>query len=284
MSARVWVPGRSVSGRTQRSAPAPRRETASKSGRTGGDGAPPQPVKRRADAPKAWLPPTKFRSEIWGVSHRHRPLRKNGGYGAASPLGITAVRPSARSEAPAPIPRPAAAAALPPAMPLRGKPDSRHFQKKQAADRGPPSFVPRRAAKRPRPSSVPPPQRPFRRQCRSAASRTAGTINRSRHPTGDPVPRPRRAAKRLRLSREKSRKGPKAPSWFPPPAERIRIIFRRGVYVTKNPSHEVTCKKGPTPVGSDPFCAKAQCNAPSGIAGGGIGHRAAQGRHGAGGV
>ena len=190
MSARVWVPGRSVSGRTQRSAPAPRRETASKSGRTGGDGAPPQPVKRRADAPKAWLPPTKFRSEIWGVSHRHRPLRKNGGYGAASPLGITAVRPSARSEAPAPIPRPAAAAALPPAMPLRGKPDSRHFQKKQAADRGPPSFVPRRAAKRPRPSSVPPPQRPFRRQCRSAASRTAGTLNRSRHPTGDPRPSP----------------------------------------------------------------------------------------------
>ena len=85
-------------------------------------------------------------------------------------------------------PRPAAAAALPPAMPLRGKPDGRHFQKKQAADRGPPSFVPRRAAKRPRPSSVPPPQRPFRRQCRSAASRTAGTLNRSRHPTGGPRP------------------------------------------------------------------------------------------------
>ena len=96
--------------------------------------------------------------------------------------------------------------------------------------------------------------------------------------------RPRRAAKRLRPSREKSRKGPKAPSWFPPPAERSRIIFRRGVYVTKNPSHEATCKKGPTPVGSDPFCAKAKCNAPSGNAGGGIGHRAAQGRHGAGGL
>ena len=33
-------------------------------------------VQQRADVPKAWLPPTKFRAEIWGVSHRHRPLRK----------------------------------------------------------------------------------------------------------------------------------------------------------------------------------------------------------------
>ena len=31
---------------------------------------------QRADVPKAWPPPTKFRAEIWGVSHRHRPLRK----------------------------------------------------------------------------------------------------------------------------------------------------------------------------------------------------------------
>ena len=49
-------------------------------GRAGGDRAPPLPVDRgaqqRADVPKAWLPPTKFRAEIWGVSHRHRPLRK----------------------------------------------------------------------------------------------------------------------------------------------------------------------------------------------------------------
>ena len=30
---------------------------------------------RWADVPKAWLPPTKFRAEIWGVSHGHRPLR-----------------------------------------------------------------------------------------------------------------------------------------------------------------------------------------------------------------
>ena len=27
----------------------------------------------RADVPKAWLPPTKFCAEIWGVGHRHRP-------------------------------------------------------------------------------------------------------------------------------------------------------------------------------------------------------------------
>ena len=30
----------------------------------------------RADVPKAWPLPPKFRSEIWGVGHRHRPLRK----------------------------------------------------------------------------------------------------------------------------------------------------------------------------------------------------------------
>ena len=33
---------------------------------------------QRADVPKAWLPPTKFRAEILGVSHRHRPLRGDG--------------------------------------------------------------------------------------------------------------------------------------------------------------------------------------------------------------
>ena len=56
-----------------------------------------------------------------------------------------------------------------------------------------PSFVPsvrsEASARRP-PSLVPPPQRPSRRQCRSAASRTAGTLNRSRHPTGAPSPVP----------------------------------------------------------------------------------------------
>ena len=38
--------------------------------------------------------------------------------------------------------RPAATAALSPAMPLRGEPDSRHHRSKVAADRGPPSPVP----------------------------------------------------------------------------------------------------------------------------------------------
>ena len=30
----------------------------------------------QADVPRAWPPPAKFRHEIWGVGHRHRPLRK----------------------------------------------------------------------------------------------------------------------------------------------------------------------------------------------------------------
>ena len=38
-------------------------------------------AQRRADVPKAWLPPTKFRNEIWGVSHGHRPLRPAGDEG-----------------------------------------------------------------------------------------------------------------------------------------------------------------------------------------------------------
>ena len=37
----------------------------------------------RRGAPRVWLPPAKFRSEIWGVSHRHRPLRPAGGRGTA---------------------------------------------------------------------------------------------------------------------------------------------------------------------------------------------------------
>ena len=38
-------------------------------------------AQQRADVPKAWLPPAKFRAEIWGVSHRHRPLRPAGDEG-----------------------------------------------------------------------------------------------------------------------------------------------------------------------------------------------------------
>ena len=45
-----------------------------------------------------------------------------------------------------------------------------------------------RSARARPPSFVPPPQRPSRRQCRSAASRTAGTPDSSRQPTGDPRP------------------------------------------------------------------------------------------------
>ena len=46
-------------------------------------------AQRRADVPKAWLPPTKFRAEIWGVSHGHRPLRPagDGTPGASCPTG-----------------------------------------------------------------------------------------------------------------------------------------------------------------------------------------------------
>ena len=111
-----------------------------------------------------------------------------------------------------------------------------------------PSFVPsvrsEASARRP-PSLVPPPQRPFRRQCRSAASRTAGTLNRSRHPTGDPrPPSPARSAAPAPVL-GKVQEGAEAPSWFPPPAERIGIIFRHGMYVTKNTSHEATCGRGP---------------------------------------
>ena len=48
-------------------------------------------AQQRADVPKAWLPPTKFRAEIWGVSHGHRPLRPAGDEGrhagASCPTG-----------------------------------------------------------------------------------------------------------------------------------------------------------------------------------------------------
>ena len=95
-----WLPRRTVSGPTHRSAPTESIAMFISPGRAGGDRAPPLLVDRgaqqraaedaslygcttggaqqRADVPKAWLPPTKFRAEIWGVSHRHRPLRKRG--------------------------------------------------------------------------------------------------------------------------------------------------------------------------------------------------------------
>ena len=82
MSARTRLSAGPVHGPTHRSAPTESIEIPVNPRRAGGDRAPPLPVycgaKRRADVPKAWLPPTKFRAEIWGVSHRHRPLRKAG--------------------------------------------------------------------------------------------------------------------------------------------------------------------------------------------------------------
>ena len=58
-------------------APYRRRSRPARPGRRGkGYGSNAGSAQQRADVPKAWLPPTKFRAEIWGVSHRHRPLRK----------------------------------------------------------------------------------------------------------------------------------------------------------------------------------------------------------------
>ena len=135
---------------------------------------------------------------------------------------------------------------------------------RRTAKRMRPSPRPRRAAKRPRPSPRPPSRRRSGPSAGKAAPRRAGQQALPKEAgsrPGTPVLRPRRAAQRRAPVLGKVQEGAGAPSWFPPPmaAERSRIIFRRGVYVTKNPSHEATCKKGPTPVGSDPFCAKAKC-------------------------
>ncbi len=57
-------------------APYRRRSRPARPGRRGkGYGSNAGSAQQRADVPKAWLPPTKFRAEIWGVSHGHRPLR-----------------------------------------------------------------------------------------------------------------------------------------------------------------------------------------------------------------
>ena len=95
MSARTRLFAGPVHGPTHRSAPTDSIEISINPKTTGGDRAPPLPVdrsaKRRADVPKAWLPPTKFRAEIWGVSHGHRPLRK-GRKAAATALASGAER------------------------------------------------------------------------------------------------------------------------------------------------------------------------------------------------
>ena len=75
-------------------------------------------------------------------------------------------RRTAKRPRPSSVSRPAAAAALPPAMPLRGEPDRRHLQETTAADRG--LLVPRppsQGKSRKGPQSLP----GFRRQ---AAERT----------------------------------------------------------------------------------------------------------------
>ena len=41
----------------------------------------------------------------------------------------------------------------------------------------------------------------------------------------------------------KVQEGAKAPSWFPPPAERIESIFPGGMYGGKNTSHEAKCRR-----------------------------------------
>ena len=95
MSARTRLFAGPVHGPTHRSAPTESIEIPINPRRAGGDRAPPLPVdrgaKQRADVPKAWLPPTKFRAEIWGVSHGHRPLRK-GRKAAATALASGAER------------------------------------------------------------------------------------------------------------------------------------------------------------------------------------------------
>ena len=80
MSARTRLFAGPVHGPTHRSAPTESIETSINPGRACGDRAPPLPVdcgaKQRADVPKAWLPPTKFRAEIWGVGQVVGPYGK----------------------------------------------------------------------------------------------------------------------------------------------------------------------------------------------------------------
>ena len=63
-----------------------------------------------------------------------------------APAPVPRLRRTAKRPRPSSVSRPAAAAALPPAMPLRGEPDRRHLPQTTAADRGllvprPPSRV-----------------------------------------------------------------------------------------------------------------------------------------------
>ena len=94
--------------------------------------------------------------------------------------------------------RPAAAAALLPPKPLRGQADSRYFQQKQAADRGPSSPVPRGKAQEGGTPSWFPAQagknpdhfsrRHVRREKYSSRSEVSGPPWRARRPSGVPSP------------------------------------------------------------------------------------------------
>ena len=144
---------------------------------------------------------------------------------------------------------------------------------RRTAKRMRPSPRPRRAAKRPRPSPRPPSRRRSGPSAGKAAPRRAGQqalLKEVRSRPGTPVLRPLAHSKASAPVPGKVQEGAGAPSWFPPPlaVERSRIIFRHGVYVTKNPSHGATCETGPAPRGWTRFAPKrsAQAICPDGFA------------------
>ena len=90
--------------------------------------------------------------------------------------------------------------------------------------------------------------RPLRRRSRLAVKRMAG----AREETGE-----RHAGLSCPTGESPGRD---APSWFPALApERIEIIFRRGVYVAKNTSHEAKCRR---PAFWRTSGTRAQCESP----------------------
>ena len=99
-----------------------------------------------------------------------------------------------------------------------------------------------------------PPQRPFHRQSRQAASRVAGTSNRSRQPTGDLRPP---------SPGERSRKGNPLPGFRRKP-ERIRIIFPGDMCGGKNSSHGATCRGRLGGPGAQAECHRHRRNAGAG--------------------
>ena len=162
-------------------------------------------------------PPTRAPGvPICGPMQASAPTKGQGIQRRFAPRNNSSPPPGAQRSA---RPRPAAAAALPPAMPLCGEPDSRHHQQKQAPHRGP------------RPPSP----------ARSGAS----------------APVPGKVQEGAESPFLVSASGGKKQNHF------SRRHVRREKFLSRS---------------------DVQCNAPSGDAGGGIGHRAAQGRHGAGGI